>query len=108
MRKPSLIAAGLAVTASIPLLTAAPAWASETRTKNVSCGVGQRLNIVSNDYSYATHYFKGSIVKAWGTGGSHISDKAASGQSGQVKDEAGAIYSFGANCYCPSGTTCGS
>lgn len=33
MKKPALMAAGLALTALIPLLSAAPAWAYEVKTK---------------------------------------------------------------------------
>lgn len=106
MKKPLLVAISLAACAVVSLASAPHAWAYEAKTKYVSCGVNQRLNIVSNTYSYANHIWKGN-TKAWATGGSHISDRAASGQSGTFKVEGGTIYSWGGNCYCPSGTTCG-
>ncbi len=47
MKKRTLTAIGLAASTVIPLLSAAPVWAFEVRTMNVSCGVNMRLNVVS-------------------------------------------------------------
>ncbi len=89
-------------------LAASPAWADQTKSKTLYCGVNERVSIGSNTISWANHWWRGKLIGTWSVGGWHYSNASASGLSGLAKVEANTILSWNAHCYCPSGVTCGS